>query len=141
MLREGLQTEMLLLIADNQPLQVSHLKEIFSGDDTQRANTIYSLKGKELIERWVGAWGLTEKGEELAKLVSAEQVVKQRRESNNAKKPEVVLLRKPKGEIDLDAKQLVLKDLMKIVSPDYAKVLGVIGQDLMDLQGVNCANA
>ncbi len=136
MLRDGLQAEMLLLIADNQPLPRAFLVDLFSGDALQRRNTMYVLKAKELIKLTQDGHMLTVKGEEEAKQVSAKQAKQQ-----PAIKPKVVpamLLRRPDPAKtdEYQTKINLLKDLARPMAPEFAAVLASIQQDIMKSHGV-----
>ncbi len=136
MLRDGLQVELLLLIADNQPLQRAFLSDLFSGDKRQRHNTIFSLKAKGWIELTQEGHVLTVTGEEEAKQISAKQAQDQR-----AIKPKVVpamLLRRPDAAKtdEYQTKINLLKDLAKPMAPEFAAVLASIQQDIKKLHGV-----
>ncbi len=136
MLRDGLQAEMLLLIADNQPLQRPFLIDLFSGDGTQRHNTVYSLRVKGWIKQTPEGLMLTTTGEDTVKEVSEKQVKQQQ-----PIKPKVVpamLLRRPDPAKtnEYQTKMDLLKDLARPMAPEFQVWLSKIEQDVMKSHGV-----
>ena len=146
MLREGLQTELLLLIADYQPLPRQQLRELFSGDDRQTSNTSYVLRAKGLVKSSTEGTVLTVAGEEMAKQVSATHAEKLKSKKSPPKAVPPMLLRSPSPAKagDYQAKVNLLQDLARPMAPEFAAVLASIERDVMTAHGFadsrNCVN-
>lgn len=132
MLRNGFQMDMLLLIADNQPMGRHDLADLFLGDDAQRKNTVYSLKQKALIAFDVQGYSLTSAGEAEALAIAKARKAKQPRQTMKATpKPAVLIV---PGTVpvqdDKAVKLSVLDQLVVVVKPEWAEVLQAIGRDI-----------
>ncbi len=129
-MRSGCQSELLLLIADHQPVSRNDLMDRFDGDGRQCSNALYQLRNSDLINKSDSGYELTELGCNETKILS-DKIVREQPKSTQTQAPVLIRLTPElKSGIDIDKKLEVLDTLQGIVCSDMSIVLRAIKEDL-----------
>ena len=132
-LQVGFQSELVLIIADQQPVKRDDLLAEFSGDSRQFKNALHNLRTGGLVTLQSGlGYELTDDGLYQAKFHAAAR----RHPASPIKKPEAPLIHlvKPKPE-GLTKKLDFLSDMKRLLSAELSDLVSSIEADLMDFYG------
>jgi len=121
--KRGIQCEVVLLVAEQQPATRNDLMEYFSGDSRQFAQAMYCLKNDGLVRFEHGQYELTDAGSDKAKLYAKKMPV-----SKGTAKTESGI-RQPRVA-NLSTKISTLQLLQNICKPEMRLVLEAIQSDL-----------
>lgn len=133
-LQVGFQSELILIIADQQPVKRDDLLAGFSGDSRQFKNALHNLRTSGFVTLQGGlGYELTDDGLHQAKFHAT---AAKKHPASPIKKPEAPLIHlvKPKPE-GLAKKLDFLRDMKRLLSAELSDLASSIEADLMDFYG------